>query len=919
MIHSKYLNTFFCALLCIILSACEDDMQFNAKGNPTDISINASIGFSGEESRKILTDSEEKNISGYTLLYYTNENGKLKLYLKEYSNKLPFNVVVPYPGDEKNLAILVANAPENAFEALAEGSEISELNNVTYEWTHTNNTPEVQKFTWSGHKYVSKETIKDAQTLTFQLNPNVAKITLKIVDNTTNSQTVNLRLKRIRDKVRYAQNALYRSEQSTENELELGNRGYFSYDMEDMTLSKNSDNSYSWYVPHNEPYIAPTDNNNYSRITGTVPPGSTFIEIDDLRSDGTNLCTSYRIYPGVSEGNKDYQDLSNFNIIADYQYNITATINNDGIGIESTTNLDYVSDPIVNVTHKIKLPGNSNSYMIHPVLQKINTKTDDNGMQHEYIVWELPVHERVNEYWGGVKGDNSRTLTEDSKWQVEVIWQDINGRALYFTDEYANAQDDVYPGEGLNPIYFILNRNKLFQKEKITYTTTNDIYGNILIGLKLLDDNGNVVKFSENDPYRRDDGKNDYLWSWHLWVTDYHPDNAPANTAKTTLKSDSAKVDFQGGKYYNSGSSLVAYNNPKSPGNVYHYWHYGSTTFLNSKSEPIWTSGIYKNKWIMDRNIGAQSHLNGHAEDPIEGFGLYYQYGRKDPFPYHGSIRRVTDLNIYKKVDHYIYEIDGTNRVAEWDQRGSLYNGGVSMNIGVMNPMSYFSYTSSVGNSWTSDANTRPWFSPTTDTHVTTSNGKKTLFDPCPPGWCIPKYDAFDFMCANNGIYSNSDGTVAYPQIFYSYAHSSTGIAPTNLLRHYTEARIRINGSSAHTKMYFPYQGYISPSGNFNSVKNHDSTLQLPSFDHSLDLRGYIWCVDACTSTSYSTYGIGYGVSASGVNGRAECLLDDAGFIQTYPSSKSYGGYWLLGKRGAYKATFSTSRGQNIRCIQIPD
>ena len=124
------------------------------------------------------------------------------------------------------------------------------------------------------------------------------------------------------------------------------------------------------------------------------------------------------------------------------------------------------------------------------------------------------MHERVNEYWETVKKDPSRTLTKYSKWQVEVIWQDINGRALYFSDELGNkvSYKDIYKGEGLNPIYFVLNYDKVLKKEdNVIYNTTNDIYGNILIGLKLLDDNGNVVTFSDNNTYRglRSDGKSD--------------------------------------------------------------------------------------------------------------------------------------------------------------------------------------------------------------------------------------------------------------------------------------------------------------------------------------------------------------------------------------------------------------------------
>ena len=686
------------------------------------------------------------------------------------------------------------------------------------------------------------------------------------------------------------------------------NRGYVNYDMEDMNLSKVGDNTYSWYVPHNEPIHV--SGQTYSREAGLVPSGSTFLEIDGLRLTDYQ-CTSYRIYPGVSEkdgeGNiKEYNYLSNYNIIADYQYSIEVTINDDGIAYSGDSDLKWYYPDNYNTSLKVKLPGKSNSYMIHPKAQSQNNGTNKaTGDIIRRTVWEIPVHERVNEYWETVKKDPSRTLTKYSKWQVEVIWQDINGRALYFSDELGNkvSYKDIYKGEGLNPIYFVLNYDKVLKKEdNVIYNTTNDIYGNILIGLKLLDDNGNVVTFSDNNTYRglRSDGKSDYLWSWHLWVTDYCPDGAPANTSKTTLYySGENVVDYQG---YMFKSNLSSSTYTKSfIGNVQHYWHYGSTTFLNSKSEAIWTNGIYKNKWIMDRSIGAQSAHNGLTEDPIEGFGLYYQYGRKDPFPYHGADHSKQETG----YQYSIYEIDGTTTVAPWVHTA----GKVPMNVGVMNPMLFFSYGATTGASWTEDTNTRPWYSPDTETAVTATNGKKTLFDPCPPGWCIPKYDTFDFMCANNGVYVSTDGTVAYPFIYYGYAHSSVGVIPNNRVRHYTRAQIRTSGSADYLQINFPIQGYISPSG------VNGSTLQLPKSDHNLDLRGYMWTAEACDA-SQSARGIGYGTTATQQSSNAECLIDNVSYIKEYP--KLNNGYFLQGIRGAYYAAYSASRGQNVRCIQEP-
>ena len=371
--------------------SCEDKTEFAAKGDPIQISINARTKYSDALSRDILDN--EINVTNYTFLYYVREEGVLKLKtMKDFLPKdLPASLIIECPGiNESNLAILIANVTTESMieQGLALNSDISALNNITYDVTRFDNDPDdAKKFTWSGYHEVKSDT----RVIDFVLNPNVAKLKVTIIDNTsTESQVVNLRMKQVRNKVRYAQNALYRSGYSDESGVDQNDRGYVYYDMEGMELSKESGSTYSWYIPHNEPIHIP--GKTYSRRSGDVPLGSTYLEIDGLRNIDF-MCSAYRIYPGVSEGETDYMDLSNYNVIADYQYNITVTIHDDGMEYSGTSGSGwYIPDPgYKNLSVKVKLPGESNSYIIQPKVQNIS-----DGKR----VWELFPSERVNDYWG---------------------------------------------------------------------------------------------------------------------------------------------------------------------------------------------------------------------------------------------------------------------------------------------------------------------------------------------------------------------------------------------------------------------------------------------------------------------------------------------------------------------------------------
>lgn len=259
--------------------------------------------------------------------------------------------------------------------------------------------------------------------------------------------------------------------------------------------------------------------------------------------------------------------------------------------------------------------------------------------------------------------------------------------------------------------------------------------GNILVGLTL-----------EDKSTTKNDDAYQFMWSWHLWVTDYNPDAAPKpSDAETYYDTDMVNslyahnsahytgdviVDDQG--YYFSGSS-----SHRPHGNVQHFHHTRPEYWGdNTTSDEYWENGIYKEKWMMDRYLGSKGPINIDLVTPTDAYGLYYQYGRKDPFPYYST-----------------YDITGKARASKWTKEA----GPLPIAESVYHPNNYITKASST---WASDAKTdNPWYSP----KAVTRDGEKTIFDPCPAGWCLPKYDVYDFMKLTQGdnIYEDASYTTA--------------------------------------------------------------------------------------------------------------------------------------------------------------
>lgn len=192
------------------------------------------------------------------------------------------------------------------------------------------------------------------------------------------------------------------------------------------------------------------------------------------------------------------------------------------------------------------------------------------------------------------------------------------------------------------------------------------------------------------------DENNEIKWSYHIWVTDYDP-----NASIT-------KVD---GQYVYAVTGGEVHRYKDSPG-ASAYWVDG---------------GIYENKFIMDRGIGAYSN------NEISGT-LYYQWGRKDPFS--GTTSSYTQNGL----------LISNNKSSEQS----------TIQQAIMNPSTFFL-------NGVSNDNAAYWNDPNA------SETAKSIFDPCPVGWKVPHINTWHNISQN----SNSQITKAEKTWIYSISAST--------------------------------------------------------------------------------------------------------------------------------------------------
>lgn len=156
------------------------------------------------------------------------------------------------------------------------------------------------------------------------------------------------------------------------------------------------------------------------------------------------------------------------------------------------------------------------------------------------------------------------------------------------------------------------------------------------------------------------------IWSWHIWAADYDPEAADGS------------VDFNG-------------------------------------------------YTMMTRNLGALAQSNSSVTDILASYGLYYQWGRKDPFI------GPSAYNAAKGESAAMYNGSGS-RVYLKTAVSSAETG--TMEYAVQNPLTFIVGVSGSDYDWLWSHSDALW---SADNNI----GHKSVNDPCPAGWRVAPSAAF--------------------------------------------------------------------------------------------------------------------------------------------------------------------------------
>ena len=185
-----------------------------------------------------------------------------------------------------------------------------------------------------------------------------------------------------------------------------------------------------------------------------------------------------------------------------------------------------------------------------------------------------------------------------------------------------------------------------------------------------------------------------------------------------------------------AGNALIA---AKSGSTIVWSWHIWITTETLSSTTVVTTD---KHSYtVAPVNLGWIPTGGGGKQ----GYCPYYQWGRKDPFiPSTGS----------ENTNHTMYNISNSSIT------GLTYQASTSATIAsnIINPTYHYYNGSTTGPVKTTYYNMWDSQNSSTDINISTAT-KKTIYDPCPPGFCVPTGNLYNYIKTNYSTYFAWDST----------------------------------------------------------------------------------------------------------------------------------------------------------------
>lgn len=220
---------------------------------------------------------------------------------------------------------------------------------------------------------------------------------------------------------------------------------------------------------------------------------------------------------------------------------------------------------------------------------------------------------------------------------------------------------------------------------------------------------------------------------------------------KELFLTPNGRVIFRVADNLKAGNALIAVKNRK--GEVLWSWHIWKADYNPDKDYDVYKNynSIYQFK-MMKYNLGSMSFLVDEAsidKTPPGYLGLYYQWGRKDPFV--GGIKweYITDRIHTTTANGYEWK-DGSNGTLGVSSACIGENSEASIDYAIKHPLHFISsFELTSTHDWINalkyaDQRDNLWGNPNvTDRLINPMGGGKSIYDPCPPGWRVPRAESF--------------------------------------------------------------------------------------------------------------------------------------------------------------------------------
>ena len=216
------------------------------------------------------------------------------------------------------------------------------------------------------------------------------------------------------------------------------------------------------------------------------------------------------------------------------------------------------------------------------------------------------------------------------------------------------------------------------------------------------------------------------VWSWHIWVTDETLSSTTAvNATSHTYAVTGVNVGWVSDKVQTS--------------------YQGSTCVVRASCNNVTLEFT-----VQQPNHVAQTFSNGRNP--------YYQWGRKDP---------EIPMNLFTNYNCNTYDISGNAVTTSSGNTITTVSGAYSIGTTIQNPQKHYYNSSNYGpynenkyNYWDINQNS---------TGAITTATVKTVYDPCPPGFCVPTGQLYNWMNSKTGTWTSTTNQQGRMLTYNSY------------------------------------------------------------------------------------------------------------------------------------------------------